>query len=228
MATFSVNSQWYGLPNNHARIFIVPVKEDAEAGSQSAQKVLEVATAHLQQLHLTPAPVDSWPSLIGQIQSVCCATCVQQSLLRNLSSATCSAYTLAMKPISKDSCLLPDDDFAVRSELERMEAKIPKAAAAGEKWVPLHMQIAEKRGWAIARASQYSWNQNIESCFTGLCYPACRAIAYTCYMSSSSPVLFLNFPFRALVSSAGPTMLHPMLKSSTSGINESCVPVSCV
>ena len=55
--TLLINSQWYGLPQDRSRIFILCVKNSDETGAPSAAQVLADAQLHLQQMHLEMAPV---------------------------------------------------------------------------------------------------------------------------------------------------------------------------
>ena len=59
VSTFSINTMWYGVPQNRTRIFIVGVKDSTESGKMPARDILAEATSYLRQIHLPTALVET-------------------------------------------------------------------------------------------------------------------------------------------------------------------------
>ena len=75
-ATLLINSQWYGLPQNRNRLFILGVKVSYEASFPPADRVVAEAVEHMKKMHLKTAPVASCRRLIifmlmGMVHSEC-------------------------------------------------------------------------------------------------------------------------------------------------------------
>ena len=57
--TFLANSQWYGVPQNRSRYYILAFRSD-EIGAETAKSWLDKTLLHLKQINLETAPVVTW------------------------------------------------------------------------------------------------------------------------------------------------------------------------